>query len=695
MASSAEADLLKLKAENSTLREEVAQLQADKEFVWSLWKRLQVASPDLTQAIAEVVKREKEKNEVKDRKVLNILNVKDETIAALKRTIEDQSSEIEDLMQKKTEDENIFRKLEREFQEMSDRVEFQTDQLRSKENKEKTVDDLHRHLVEGFEKNKLELNRQLSDHRAENSVLRAENADLNAIRLVHESKIKGLQEDIKDVRAQYEKVFLEFEAAKKTIYGHDVHVRQLQMEHESKIQEVIAARKELEDLWENHRQCKQHAAEQASVINQLQTLQQDTQKMLKTQTDCHTVEYHSLHAMYKELETRTTEMRSTEMELRKQLMTKDTAIEELQNTLANDPTRTVKVQTDIEHAATQVTSTILEYEYKLESIQTERDMLRDRLKEKSKALRTLQTDAAADVDLDLTPVKLQSIRTPSRDGQTPSRDRVAMRDARSQARYEMMEKRLKNTQQLLKLKVKEVEELRTAHTKRLERLKFIQTNYEIVKEDLASLQTDSKRPGGDKKKRCDVKSLRKEDNDSVWNELTYFRQENKALMMERLQLQEEVDVMQVQRAQDAASILELQTSLEQAMDEKQVAIEERNRLLDPQLVIEQQLYSTKHELMGKESTIESLTKEKTKLQKMNEEINDERRKLRSELNQSLHELAAKRIEVCDVKSQLNALQKSLRKMKKRRVVAQRQKQCRSVSFQSSSDCLPAQVGEEE
>lgn len=31
--------------------------QADKEFVWSLWKQLQVANPDLTQAVSLVVER--------------------------------------------------------------------------------------------------------------------------------------------------------------------------------------------------------------------------------------------------------------------------------------------------------------------------------------------------------------------------------------------------------------------------------------------------------------------------------------------------------------------------------------------------------------------------------------------------------------------------------------------------------------
>ncbi|KAG8521318.1 Centlein, partial [Galemys pyrenaicus] len=44
-----------LEEELSSLKEELALCQADKEFVWSLWKRLQVTNPDLTQAVSLVV----------------------------------------------------------------------------------------------------------------------------------------------------------------------------------------------------------------------------------------------------------------------------------------------------------------------------------------------------------------------------------------------------------------------------------------------------------------------------------------------------------------------------------------------------------------------------------------------------------------------------------------------------------------
>ena len=120
--------------------------QADKEFVWSLWKRLQVANPDITQAVALVVQRcqiswkinqiwrtieitfyrllwrfvlapgcyilifescnwisncrEKEKAEIKDRKVLDILSDKDERIEELQKVLANQSKELTQVLNK-------------------------------------------------------------------------------------------------------------------------------------------------------------------------------------------------------------------------------------------------------------------------------------------------------------------------------------------------------------------------------------------------------------------------------------------------------------------------------------------------------------------------------------------------------------------------------------------------------------------
>jgi centlein len=76
------------------LEEELKNVQADKEFVWTLWRQLQASNPDLTGAIACAIQREKEKSEHKDKKVLEILVVKDEQIDELQKNLIERKTEV-------------------------------------------------------------------------------------------------------------------------------------------------------------------------------------------------------------------------------------------------------------------------------------------------------------------------------------------------------------------------------------------------------------------------------------------------------------------------------------------------------------------------------------------------------------------------------------------------------------------------
>ncbi|TMS23753.1 Centlein [Larimichthys crocea] len=98
-----DARVMVLEEQVKSLSDELMQCQADKEFVWSLWKRLQVANPDLTQAVSLVVEREKHKAEIKDRKVLEILQSKDYTIQELEQKVTGQQQEINNLVQRRTD----------------------------------------------------------------------------------------------------------------------------------------------------------------------------------------------------------------------------------------------------------------------------------------------------------------------------------------------------------------------------------------------------------------------------------------------------------------------------------------------------------------------------------------------------------------------------------------------------------------
>ena len=82
------------------LEEELSNAQADKEFVWSLWRQLQSSNPDLTNAIGSVVQREKEKYDVKERQAIECLKAKNEEIERLKYSILTQQNEIGDLNEK-------------------------------------------------------------------------------------------------------------------------------------------------------------------------------------------------------------------------------------------------------------------------------------------------------------------------------------------------------------------------------------------------------------------------------------------------------------------------------------------------------------------------------------------------------------------------------------------------------------------
>lgn len=82
------------------LEEELSNAQADKEFVWSLWRQLQSSNPDLTSAIGAVVQREKEKYDIKERQAFECLKAKNEEIERLKFSMLTQQTELSQLNEK-------------------------------------------------------------------------------------------------------------------------------------------------------------------------------------------------------------------------------------------------------------------------------------------------------------------------------------------------------------------------------------------------------------------------------------------------------------------------------------------------------------------------------------------------------------------------------------------------------------------
>ncbi|XP_077201248.1 centlein isoform X6 [Paroedura picta] len=281
--SAAATRVLVLEEEVRSLTEELRQCQADKEFVWSLWKRLQVANPDITQAISLVVEREKQKAELKDRKVLEILQVKDSKIQTLEQRTSGQQEEINNLVQRKiaVDEENIVLKsdlclLQQKF----------TDNIQElKDTKECAVrkEEQSRLVIKNLEEENEGLNTRYADLLNDLEKLRKQEAQWRIEKSGIDAKIKNFEADLTDARVQ-----MEIFHSRCNDLAVQLGIKQNELTQ--KDLDVAKARKELQELQNLYKQNTEHAAQQAELIQQLQALNMDTQKVLKTQEDAHTAE---------------------------------------------------------------------------------------------------------------------------------------------------------------------------------------------------------------------------------------------------------------------------------------------------------------------------------------------------------------------------------------------------------------------
>ncbi|XP_074647950.1 uncharacterized protein LOC141903639 isoform X2 [Tubulanus polymorphus] len=540
-------------------------------------------------------------------------------------------------------------RMEVDLAEGKKKCEDLQDKLRCATNKEQTVNELHKQLVEGFEKDKAELVHQLSQLRAENSVLKTENADLGAIKIVHESKVTMLERDMSDWREKFNAINCELEDMKAKVSG-------FENEKESE-SEITRLKHELEELWETHKLCKPHALEQAVVIQQLQNLQQDTQRMMKTQDRTHDLESQTFRTMFEEMEkkyrsllTVEAEIRSQNIQMKQDLLEKGDKITDLESRLSNGTDddlvdgkrkRMHELSKDLEQAK----EIIREQNRQLKSLENGGEVL------------DMEFSSAHLIEKSSTPTK-QSPRSRS-----PRRGGVA-----SPEKLENLSRKLIGLQQLLRLKNKELEEIRTAHDKRLERLKSLQNDHKLLKEQYRSLEDEYR--GKTKKmkplKRTEPKNLQRENSDAVWNELAFFRNENGNLKTERLMMQEELDNLRVMASQDAATIHELQVSLQQEKEECLYLRQENLRLLQPRETALEKLENTQAQLKTKETTLEDLQDQNHKLQKDNDKLNSERRALKTEINSCKREVAEKRIEIADLKRDMARLKREILTLKRKR-----------------------------
>ncbi|XP_061172759.1 centlein-like isoform X1 [Saccostrea echinata] len=708
-------EISRLQSENRILQEDLRQCQNDKDFVWSLWKKLQVANPDVTQAISLVVQREKEKAEIKDRKVLEVLQMKDDKIEELQTLLTHRSQELGEIASLKLDHQEEFRRFQKEIDQLRDQnaaLEMQLRaqgvvftppprfswKMRSVEVREKSSGDLHRNTVENLSQDKSDLEQKCRKMSTEIEVVRAEKESIIAQKVSLENKVRQLERDIDEKVEKFEGIIRELGEAKKLLQQYDIKTQKLTKENEFKNKELETVRKELSELWNSHNQLTEHSSQQADLIRQLQSLQQDTQKMLKNQEDAYSMETNSLQDMYKDLTNRyeaakksQSEMRQEVHNLRKELLEKDSVIASLQGKV-DSYQRRQRSRSPGTSGSFIDEKPSSDLEIKVRGMQREINLLKDELEDKDRLIERLeQENDKLNIEFDVsglnkrerthsTParevrsVALSPIKSSARGEHSRSRSLSPVRKVKEgppvrqgDLRHRLLqtERKLDDTKNMLRLKNRELEELKKAHAKRLDRLKSAQIDYKILKDQLKLYEDENsnKMERGRKKKRADPRDLRQENSDKVWNELAVYKNENRNLVVEKMSLEEEIDMLKVQASQDAATLHELKVALEQERESRKYDKKKAGYQTQEKSDLQAELTLTRSEVQSKSVRLDKLERELRESQSEKEALLEERRNLKSEILEMKQANSKHRMETANLKRDINRLERELEEEK--------------------------------
>uniref|UniRef100_UPI00358E2D66 centlein isoform X2 n=1 Tax=Myxine glutinosa TaxID=7769 RepID=UPI00358E2D66 len=265
------------------LAEELRQCQADKDFVWSLWKRLQEDEPDVSQVVSMVVEREKQRAEEKASKVLEILQVKDHKIRELERQSSAQQRELDDLERRRaTVEESISlreqlsalsthweestSKAQITTRELSRKLDTITEQRRALEAKDKQLAELQSRVARWERDAAIE--HQLSQEQRERR-MDAQQRDDGA----HQSAMSKLEERVKELveekahqKTKLENVQQHLAVTTREKVLLETGLRELRVQLQTKEQQVHALERGMQ-------QAERTAGEsQAAALTELHTL---------------------------------------------------------------------------------------------------------------------------------------------------------------------------------------------------------------------------------------------------------------------------------------------------------------------------------------------------------------------------------------------------------------------------------------
>ncbi|XP_050185917.1 centlein isoform X6 [Myiozetetes cayanensis] len=586
-AEAAVRQVAELEQELRGLAEELSCCQADKEFVCSLWKHLQVSSPDLMQAVSLAVEREKQKAEVKDRRVLELLEAKDSKIETLEQRLTGQRQEINNLMQRKNavEEENAC--LKNEFTTLNQKFKDKSQELKDTEECAQKKEEQNRLVIKNLEEENKGLNTCCADLLSDLEKLRKQEAQWKMEKSGNDAIIKNLKTDLAEAREQIEEL--------RSICGNlssQVAVRQEELFQNDCV--VIKAKKELQELQNLCGQNTEYTAQQSELIKQLQALNANTQKVVKDQEDAHTAEITLYQKLYNEL------------------------------SLCFETVKTSEIQ--LQQSCASLQDQLLEKDKKICLLQVQ-------LQEAHNASNGVHQNSSPKYQVQEPPVKRSRSLSP----------KSSFRESEELRKLKIAERKIENLEKTLRLKTQETDELRAAYEKHKERLQMLQTNYRALKEQLKQWEEGDTRLENSKSRyqHADSCQLSQEDPDVVWNELAFFKREHKKLLIEKLNLEEELDQMKIHQSVEPLRKLSEDDGVKNNTPVKNMR-------------------EVSHQMLQKNSNNE-ITKQSTTIKSLKNEVQEKEERiqeLQTKISHLERDVTVKRHLIEDLKSHLKASQEN-------------------------------------
>ncbi|XP_047380918.1 centlein isoform X1 [Sciurus carolinensis] len=647
-----------LEEELSSLKEELALCQADKEFVWSLWKRLQVTNPDLTQAVSLVAEREKQKSEAKDRKVLEILQVKDAKIQELEQKESVLKQEINDLLQQKisVDEENTF--LRRELNDLQKKFKDKSQEVKDTKECIQNKEEENRLVIKNLEEKNKKLSTHCTDLLNDLEKLRKQEAHWKKEKNGIDAKIKAFEDNLIEAKK-------EIEVSQSKYNALSLQLNNKQTELLQKDMDITLVRKELQELQNLYRQNSAHTAQQAELIQQLQVLNMDTQKVLKNQEDVHTAEsisyqklYNELHICFETTKSNESMLRQSVVNLQDQLFQKEQENAKLKEKLQKSlgAPYSLLQENDSDHSAqSSQQPSLSSLETLMVSQKSEIEFLQEKLKIANKKLSENRSTNKSFSEKSIVTSAEGKLKEPPVKRSRSLSPKSSFIDSEELRKLRRAERKIENLEKALQLKSQENDELRDAHEKRKERLQMLQTNYRAVKEQLKQWEEGSGMIEIRKIKRADPQQLRQEDSDAVWNELAYFKRENQELMIQKMNLQEELDELKVHVSIDEATIQELNRCMAEKREEQlfryheDIGVKKSTPEKNGKEISEQTL----QKVIELENRLKSFEKRSRKLKEENKKLMKENYFLNSHLkqHQEVAEIREKELEQLRKKSE--------------------------------------------